>query len=65
MTPRGKLSAKHSSWEMLHDKYIVYQSTMEKLANQVLENQKDADAKVNFVPARFEKTLTQWMENCY
>ena len=39
--------------------------SMEKLANQVLENQKDADAKVNFVPTRFEKTLTQWMENCY
>lgn len=38
---------------------------MDKLAEQVLENQKDADKKVNFVPGRFEKTLKQWMENCY
>jgi len=39
--------------------------SMEQLAKQVLENQKDEDTKVNFVPPRFEKTLTQWMENCY
>ena len=38
---------------------------MDKLAAQVLENQKDPDKKVNFVPGRFEKTLKQWMENCY
>lgn len=38
---------------------------MDKLAQQVLENQKDPDKKVNFVPGRFEKTLKQWMENCY
>jgi len=38
---------------------------MDKLAEQVLDNQKDADKKVNFVPGRFEKTLKQWMENCY
>lgn len=38
---------------------------MDKLAQQVLENQKNPDKKVNFVPGRFEKTLKQWMENCY
>lgn len=38
---------------------------MDKLAKQVLDNQKDPDKKVNFVPGRFEKTLKQWMENCY
>ena len=38
---------------------------MGDLAAQVLENQKHEDTKVNFVPGRFEKTLTQWMENCY
>lgn len=38
---------------------------MDKLAQQVLDNQKDPDKKVNFIPGRFEKTLKQWMENCY
>ena len=38
---------------------------MDVLAKQVLDNQKIADDKVNFVPERFEKTLIQWMENCY
>ena len=38
---------------------------MDKLAAQVLENQNDPDKKINFVPGRFEKTLKQWMENCY
>ena len=38
---------------------------MDKLAKQVLDNQQDPDKKVNFIPGRFEKTLKQWMENCY
>ena len=35
---------------------------MRPLADKVLENQKDKDGKVNFVPERFEKTLNHWME---
>ena len=35
---------------------------MRPLAEQALANQK-SDGKVNFVPDRFEKTFTQWMEN--
>ena len=35
---------------------------MEPLAKQLLENQK-TEGKVNFVPERFEKTVTQWMDN--
>ena len=38
---------------------------MDSLANRVLENQKDRDNKVNFVPTRFEKTLNHWMEDCH
>ncbi len=38
---------------------------MDVLAKQVLDFQKNPDTKVNFVPERFEKTLTNWMENCY
>ncbi|HIU12759.1 MAG TPA: valine--tRNA ligase [Candidatus Fimiplasma intestinipullorum] len=38
---------------------------MDKLAKQVLEQQADADKKIHFYPARFEKTLNQWMENCF
>ena len=38
---------------------------MESLASRVLENQKDSDSKVNFVPARFEKILNHWMEDCH
>lgn len=38
---------------------------MGDLAKQVLDNQSREETKVNFVPGRFEKTLTQWMENCY
>ncbi|MGP1514017.1 MAG: valine--tRNA ligase [Gemella haemolysans] len=36
---------------------------MKPLADKVLENQKDADRKVNFYPPRFENTLNTWMEN--
>ena len=37
---------------------------MDQLAKNVLEMQK-SDGKVNFVPKRFEKTFTNWMENVY
>ena len=37
---------------------------MDHLAQQVLDFQNTED-KVNFVPKRFEKTLTQWMENVH
>ena len=35
---------------------------MRPLADQALKNQ-EGEGKVNFVPARFEKTFTSWMEN--
>ena len=38
---------------------------MRPLADHVLENQKDKDAKVNFVPERYEKTMNHWMEITY
>jgi len=38
---------------------------METLAHRVLETQENKDKKVNFVPERFEKTLTHWMEDCH
>ena len=38
---------------------------MRPLADRVLENQKDKDKKVNFVPARYEKTMNHWMEITY
>ena len=38
---------------------------MRPLADRVLENQKNKDAKVNFVPERFEKTMNHWMEITY
>lgn len=38
---------------------------MDELANNVLENQKDDDKKVNFYPQRFEKILSHWMEDCH
>ncbi len=38
---------------------------MRPLADRVLENQKDKDSKVNFVPERFEKTMNHWMEITY
>ena len=36
---------------------------MKPFAEEILEHQK-GDDKVNFVPKRFEKVLTQWMEKC-
>lgn len=38
---------------------------MRGLADRVLENQKNKDTKVNFVPERFEKTMNHWMEITY
>ncbi len=38
---------------------------MGDLAKRVLETQEKEDEKVNFVPDKFEKTLTHWMEDCY
>ena len=38
---------------------------MRSLADRVLENQKDKDKKVNFVPPRYEKTMNHWMEITY
>lgn len=35
------------------------------LAKQVLDNQKDKETKINFVPERFEKILNHWMEISY
>ena len=38
---------------------------MDSLAKNVLNNQKDKDKKVNFVPKRFEKVMNHWMEISY
>ena len=38
---------------------------MEKLSKQVLDNQKDKNNKVNFVPERFEKIMNNWMSDCH
>ncbi len=38
---------------------------MRPLADHVLENQKNKDTKVNFIPARYEKTMNHWMEITY
>ena len=38
---------------------------MRPLADKVLETQKKKDEKVNFVPARYEKTMNHWMEITY
>ena len=38
---------------------------MRPLADKVLETQKKKDEKVNFVPARYEKTMNHWMAITY
>lgn len=38
---------------------------MKELSKHVLENQKDNNKKVNFIPERFEKILTNWMSDCH
>ena len=38
---------------------------MRPLADHVLEVQKNKEEKVNFIPARYEKTMNHWMEITY
>ncbi len=38
---------------------------MDELSKAVLDNQKNKDTKVNFIPERFEKILNHWMEDCH
>ena len=38
---------------------------MRPLADKVLENQRNSETKVNFVPERFEKIMNHWMEITY
>ena len=38
---------------------------MDKLAKQVLDNQKTNDNNVNFIPPRMEKILNHWMSDCH
>ena len=38
---------------------------MRPLADRVLDNQKNKDTKVNFVPSRYEKIMNHWMEITY
>ena len=38
---------------------------MKELSENVLKNQENKDTKVNFVPERFEKILTNWMTDCH
>lgn len=38
---------------------------MRPLADRVLENQKNKEKKVNFIPERYEKTMNHWMEITY
>ena len=38
---------------------------MRPLADRVLENQKNKDTKVNFIPKRYEKVMNHWMEITY
>ncbi|MGM9881633.1 MAG: valine--tRNA ligase [Bacilli bacterium] len=38
---------------------------MRPLADRVLENQKNKNTKVNFIPSRYEKIMNHWMEITY
>lgn len=38
---------------------------MRPLADRVLENQKNKDTKVHFIPSRYEKIMNHWMEITY
>jgi valyl-tRNA synthetase len=38
---------------------------MKSLADKVLENQKNKETKVNFIPEYYEKTMNHWMEITY
>ena len=38
---------------------------MKTLAKNLLNNQNDKNKKVNFIPEKFENTLTSWMNDCH
>ena len=38
---------------------------MDELSKRVVENQKNKDTKVNFIPPRFEKIMNNWMSDCH
>ncbi|MBP3765558.1 MAG: valine--tRNA ligase [Bacilli bacterium] len=38
---------------------------MDSLASNLLKTQQDKDKKVNFIPGKFENTLTSWMSDCH
>ncbi len=38
---------------------------MDELAKRVVDNQKNKDTKVNFIPPRFEKIMNNWMSDCH
>ncbi len=38
---------------------------MKDLSRRVVENQKNKDTKVNFIPPRFEKIMNNWMSDCH
>ena len=38
---------------------------MSSLSKNLLENQKNYDTKVHFIPEKFENTLKAWMEDCH
>ena len=38
---------------------------MSSLSKHLLENQKNDDTKVHFIPGKFENTLKAWMEDCH
>ena len=38
---------------------------MQDLSKRVVENQKNKDTKVNFIPPRFEKIMNNWMSDCH
>ena len=53
--------------DVMVEPYLSKQSfvDMSKLSSNLLDNQKNKDNKVNFVPSRFEKILNHWMSDCH
>lgn len=51
--------------DVMVEPYLSYQwfVKMDDLASNALNLQKDPDKKANFVPPRYEKIFTNWMEN--
>ncbi|MCR5224026.1 MAG: valine--tRNA ligase [Bacilli bacterium] len=47
---------------MIKEQWFV---NMEGLSKMVLENQKDKETKVNFVPSKYENTLKSWMTDTH